>query len=418
MNEYGDHFAIVGAKIVDVVNGGTPTMNVFIEGGRISKIFPDSGKDITDDAIVIDGRGKYLIPGLWDMHAHLTIWPEFTGSIANLLVATGVTSVRDMGGQLEDVLTLRKKLLRLDTLGPRLWIAGPIIDGSPRIMEEDPQLGLTDISISVDTPTEALQTVDYLREQGVDFIKAYEMLRPDVFTALVQRAQVYELPAAGHLPIRMTIPEVLEVGQYDIQHLGGVCSGMKYECGPNPADLLARQISVLDESAPEHGASDAIGGRGISLAMKVLKAVSIDPSSQDSKRRRELIKIFVEKNTWHTPTLVNKVGFRALGFEHDPAWLNTFNYLPPSRQAQSKKLRENKDDTLDTEAWSQWSLETVGEMHEAGVKILAGTDCPPTPFLYAGICSSLRAASYGSCWNVAAGCLANSDCKSSRIFQY
>ena len=363
--------AIVGVTVIDIFTGSKAVQDVLIKGEKIVQMGLHGTLDFSADIQTINAHGKYVIPGLCDMHAHMTIWPEFTDRISTLFITNGITSVRDMGGQLDDILAFRKQASQRGAVAPRLWIAGPIIDGSPRILEADPQLGRTDISVLAETPEEAADLVDQLVEHDIDFVKAYEMLRPDVFTALLKRAQTHQLPAAGHLPIRMTIPQVLDVGPYDIQHLGGVCSGMKFESVTNPQHLLAEKVAILDKYRPEES--------GMDLAMKVLTTVPAEPSKQDSNRLKALIETFVEKDIWHTPTLVTKIRFNALGGDDNSCWLKTFQYLPKVRQIQSQVAREKNKVDPNTEAWNEWTLKTVSQMHEAGVNLLAGTDCPPTP---------------------------------------
>ena len=367
-----NNLVIKNVTIIDIHTGAKAVQSIVIKDEKIAQIGSLDSLDFPPDAYVIDGSGQYAIPGLCDMHVHLTAWPEFKEKISGLFIANGVTSVRDMGGALDDILAFREKATQPGAVAPRLWVAGPIIDGSPPIMKEEPQFNMPNISVTVDTPYEANQLVDELVKQGIDFIKGYEMLRPEVFTALLQRAQAHQLQAAGHLPIRMTIPEVLAVGQYDIQHLGGVCSGMKYECVTNPQDLLDDRVAILDECTHENG---------VELVMKILKNIPVKASEQDVDRRAELIQLFVEKGTWHTPTLVNGVGFRLLGFEDDANWLSGFRYLPKERQATSQEFREKQEENAE----KQWTLETAGQMHAAGVKFLAGTDSPPTPLYVPGL---------------------------------
>ena len=362
--------AVTGITVIDIYTGSKTVQDLLVKGEKIVQIGASGSLHISEETKVIDGSGQYAIPGLCDMHVHLTAWPEFKDQVSALFVAVGVTSVRDMGGKLEDILAFREKATKPEFVAPRLWIAGPIIDGSPPIMKEEPEYGLVDLSVAVDTPEEAKQLVDELVKEGVDFIKAYEMLRPEVFTALLEQAQSHKLQAAGHLPIRMTIPEVLSIGPYDIQHLGGVCSGMKYECVTNMEELLVDRVAVLDGCEEEHG---------VELAMKILNTIPVDTNDIDAARRASLIELFVDKGTWHTPTLVNSVGFKLLGFEKDSDWLSGFQYLPAERQEESLALRASSENKTDQDAWKQWKLETVGEMHRAGVKFLAGTDCPPLP---------------------------------------
>ena len=376
-----DRFAIVDVTVINIYNGEKNVKDIIIEDERIASMNEPGTANIPPEIRVIDGGGKYAIPGLWDAHVHMTVWPEFTDRISALFIANGITCVRDMGGRLEDVLDFRQQCNQPGVAAPRVWMAGPIVDGTPRITdggEHGP-----DMAVEVNTPEEAIDLVDTLVEKGIDFIKPYEMLRPEVFKALVQRTQQHHhLPACGHLPIRMTIPEVLDVGPYDIQHLGGICAGMKYDCTINSRQLSADRTAILDSCSG--------GERGVDVLMKVINATELTPEEQDSDKIDALIQLFVEKGTWHTPTLVTKVGFRELGFDDDPFLTETLSYLPGFRQDNALAIRESTDDPVKLDSFRQWNLKIVGQMHDAGVKFLSGTDCPAYPGFTPGFCLHLE----------------------------
>lgn len=372
--------AISSVTVIDVHTGQKDIMDILIKEDRIAELGLSGTLDFPPETPVINAVGQYAIPGLWDMHIHMTVWPECIDSIAALMIANGITSVRDMGGCLEDVLSFREKTRQDGFVSPRVWMAGPIVDGSPRIADGGGHG--PDISVEVNTSDEAILMVDALVKQGIDFIKPYEMLRPDVFNALVQRAQHYNLPASGHLPIRMTIPQALEAGPYDIQHLGGLCASMKYSSVNNAARILDDKIAILDTHEP--------GMCGADVAMRILSSIIVTPEEQDSARIAELIQVFVEKDTWHTPTLVLTAGVQALQFDEDPYYLDTTHYLPELRQHKLQTARGSTEDPLNVNDWRDWHIKIVGQMHRAGVKLLAGTDCPPIPDFTPGFCLHLE----------------------------
>lgn len=374
-------FAITGATVVDISNGSKNMFDILIEGERIKNIVPQGQLNISAKTHTVDATGQYVIPGLWDAHVHMTAWPEMRDQLAVLYIANGITSVRDMGGRLEDILSFRARASEEDAVAPRMWIAGPIVDGAPRITDGGDHG--PDMAVEVCTPEEAVALVDDLVAQGVNFIKPYEMLLPEVFKALVQRAQHYHhLPACGHLPIRMTIPEVLEVGQYDIQHLGGICAGIKYDCSINSKRLAADRRAVLDGCA--HGES------GVDLLIKILNSTEVTPEEQDTDRIADLIQLFVEKGTWHTPTLIIVAGHRELKLTNDPFVTDTLRYLPESRRKKVIEAQNSTADPIKLDQWRRWNFEVVGQMHAAGVKFLAGTDCPAFPDYTPAFCLHLE----------------------------
>jgi imidazolonepropionase-like amidohydrolase len=352
---------IAGGSVIDIENGTRAKRDVLVDGEKIVAVGSAAAMTLDKDVRTIDAQGKFIIPGLWDAHIHMTIWPEFAHQLSALLVANGITSVRDMGGQIDDVVALRKHNAQKGVVGPRMWIAGPIIDGQPHMAQS--------YGVEVRSTEEAEALVDTLVERGVDFVKLYEMLPPDVFKALVTRAQqVHQLPAAGHIPQRMTIAEVLDIGQYDIQHLGGTGSGMKYDCildsccGPDREAILAAR-------KPEES--------GVDLLLKVGAASTMSPEDMDPEKIDRLIDLFVEKNTWHTPTLTGCVRFRDLGLRDDPFVTDRLHYLPSPRKEAALAMQDPQQDPTNVYKFGTWSLDVVGRLHKAGVKLLAGTDSPP-----------------------------------------
>jgi len=352
---------ISGATVIDIHTGAKDRKDILIHGEKIVAIGLVGSLEVPDGTERVDASGKYVIPGLWDAHIHMTIWPEYTHELSTLLVANGITSVRDMGGKIEDVVALRDYNRRKDVVAPRMWIAGPIIDGAPHMVRS--------YGVEVNSPEEAVDLVDTLVEQGVDFIKLYEMLLPEVFSALVERAQHhYHLPAAGHIPQRMTISEVLEVGRYDVQHLGGTGSGMKYDCVLDHCPMPDRK-TILDSKTSQES--------GLDLLMKVTGAAEITPDDMDPEKIAALIQLFVKEGTWHTPTLVAGVRFSDLGLTEDSFATDTVQYLPKARQQAAIDIQNPKDDPTNVYKFGPWSLQIVKQMHSAGVKLLAGTDSPP-----------------------------------------
>lgn len=176
----------------------------------------------------------------------------------------------------------------------------------------------------------------------------------------------------------MTIPEILDLGQYDIQHIvGGSCGGMGFECSEQHEQLMADKLAILATADPEVSGTD--------LMNEIIRTADLDPAELNSVRRAELIQMFVEQDTWHTPTLVVMAGFRTLGLEKNVNWLKAFDSLPEDYQRKAQ-AHQKGDENAHTVTWGSWYLETVGEMHKAGVKFLAGTDCPPVHSYTPGSC--------------------------------
>ena len=200
---------------------------VVIENGRITAV----GRAVHEvvppvGAKIVDGRGRFLIPGLWDAHAHLS----HAGPAAlAAYVAHGVTSVRDLGGRLDRVLAWRRRIENGELVGPRLFTAGPNVEGawwldmvtgflqrdsalnvSP-FLENSPRMRLADAS-------DAIRVVDSLAQLGVDYIK-FRNVRADEFRAIAAGARRRGLPLMGHAPAGVPLADAAEAGVASIEHM-------------------------------------------------------------------------------------------------------------------------------------------------------------------------------------------------------
>jgi imidazolonepropionase-like amidohydrolase len=212
-----DVIAITAVTVIDTSAArAIPNRTVTIRNGTIVSVA--AGDTPTAGARRIDGRGKFLIPGLWDMHAHHQMTGE---SSLPLFVVNGVTGTRDMGADLEFILRLRQRTASGQVLGPRIIAAGPILDDRP----PDWPYRLT-----VRTADEARKAVQLLKERGVDFVKVHDRTPPEAYAAIAEEARRQGLPFAGHLPRGITFEAAAAAGQRSIEHLAGLrmfnqCSG-------------------------------------------------------------------------------------------------------------------------------------------------------------------------------------------------
>ncbi|MCX2743781.1 amidohydrolase family protein [Mangrovivirga sp. M17] len=180
--------------------------DVLIKNGVIKEI----GINIINQAAIeIDGKGKYLMPGLTDMHIHLFDQHQMKNIWMLLLLVNGVTSVRDMAGE-PGKLVLRDKIKNNEVLAPNIYQAGPIING----MDNPPTL------IVASTPEEGRKQVIEQKKTGYDFIKVYDDLNKETYLAILDEAQKQAIPVVGHLPIAISIEEALNK-QSSIEHLTG-----------------------------------------------------------------------------------------------------------------------------------------------------------------------------------------------------
>ena len=209
--------AITRVNVVDVTDGRIiPNSTVVVDGTTIASVTPNGKAPAT--AQVVDGHDLFLIPGLWDMHAHT----EASGEAwLPLYVANGVTGIRDMGSALDYILRMRDETASGRILGPRIFAAGPILDDAP---------GDWPFRMRVKTVDEGRAAVRLLKKRGVDLIKVHDNTPPPVFYAIADEARRQNLPLAGHVPRGLTTEQVVDAGQRSIEHLsnGDVwrrCSG-------------------------------------------------------------------------------------------------------------------------------------------------------------------------------------------------
>ena len=207
---------------------------IVVEAGRIAHVGekprPSPG------ALEVDGTGKYLIPGLWDMHTH----HQMTGvESLGLYVANGVVGTRDMGSDADFILPLRERIRRGETFGPVIVAAGPILDAAPPGWPYRRR---------VETPEQGREAVRKLKGGGVDFIKVHDHTGREAFFAIADESARLGLPFAGHVPARVSVDETAAAGMKSIEHLAN--SRVYLECAGTPSGYsLARCRSLFQRLA-------------------------------------------------------------------------------------------------------------------------------------------------------------------------
>jgi imidazolonepropionase-like amidohydrolase len=361
--------AITHVTVIDMT-GAAPRADqtVVIQKDRIVNIGDSNTVVIPRGAQILDARGKFLIPGLTDMHIHLTAAGEPDGSrkfMLPLLLANGITSVRDMGGYLESLNPLREEIAEGNRLGPRIVTPGPYLDGSPPSFQP---------SLVVTNAVEASEDVHELVALGVDFIKVQSILSRDAYFAIAQAAQREHIIFVGHVPDRVTAAEAADAGQHSIEHLTNVLRG----CSHDEPKLIREQffITATQQSPRQSRARES----------RWLNRLLHDYSPE---KAAALFAKFKEKDVWQTPTLVllKNDAFPAL---ENAAISDARAKFIPSRTLDTwKKSRTDQMKTVspqDSELHAQLlrkSMDLVAQMQKTGVKILAGTDSP-APYVFPG----------------------------------
>ncbi len=195
--------------VIDVVKGTTtPKRSILIHGDRIVTL----GGEIAAarHAEIVNGAGKFVLPGFWDMHVHLTRRDELP-----LYPAYGVTGVRDMGSDYERVKAWRTDVEKSQFVGPHIETCGPLVDGFP---SSDPNLPVKMIR----SPAEARALFDRLDGQQVDFIGVSSRLPREAYFALIERARKYYSLVAGDVPATVSVMEAIDARQKSIEHMSGI----------------------------------------------------------------------------------------------------------------------------------------------------------------------------------------------------
>jgi hypothetical protein len=214
-----------------------PNQSILIRGDRIAAIGP--GLQAPKGSQAVEAAGRFVIPGLWDMHVHLT-----QRELLPFYLAQGVTGVRDMGGDSERVKEWRDQTENGTLIGPHIETCGPPIDGFP---SDDPKLTVR----VVRSPNEARSVYDRLDDNKVNFIAVQSRLPRDAYFALIERARKYYSPVAGSLPATVSALEAVDNRQSSIDRMSGIllaCSTEERKLrGPRALALERRDWAAFQD---------------------------------------------------------------------------------------------------------------------------------------------------------------------------
>jgi imidazolonepropionase-like amidohydrolase len=303
-------------------------MTVIISNRHFTSVAPAAQAKLPPDAEIIDGTGKFVIPGLWDMHVHLTMVTEHACPV---LIANGVTGVRDMGGSLEIIDWIRQRITDETIPGPRIFRAGPFVDGA--------KPGVAD-RLVVWNADDGRKAVGLLKAKGVDFIKVHNGTPPEAFFALLKEAAAKRIPVAGHIPVEVDPAAAIDAGYNSIEHIVSLFEG--------PVRKKVAQGSTQEAAIAEFTDDEA----------------------------KKLARLMVKRNAWFDPTLImywsiaHQADFRE---QPDPRDRYTsksarefWKFFPdrPSTPEARKKMDEG----------FTRALQITGILHSEKVRFLVGTD--------------------------------------------
>jgi hypothetical protein len=274
--------SVVHVTVIDVTTGAElKDQTVTLDGDRIASVAPSTDQDAARPGAV-DGKGAFLIPGLWDMHVHVHDVDELP-----LYIANGVTGIRIMSGN-RDTAAMRADLAR-GSPSPQFYLASAIVDGNPPTWPG---------SILVKKPDDARRAVDEVKAGGADFIKVYSGIPHNAYLALAEEAKRQQISFAGHVPDAVTVQEASAAGQRSMEHL----LGMAEACSKDQERLTAAAQRI--QFFRERFQIEAEGYR-----------------SFDAVKCHALFEEFKANQTWQVPTLTVRRMWGMLGqskFTSDP----------------------------------------------------------------------------------------------------
>ncbi|WP_375417236.1 amidohydrolase family protein [uncultured Hymenobacter sp.] len=341
-------------NVVDVVSGRVlPDQVVALAGGRIARVGPAAGARLVARQTV-DGRGRYLLPGLWDMHVHFRGGDSLAAANQKLLplfLAHGITTVRDAGGDLTPSIRQWQAQLEAGRLaGPRIFTSGPKIDGPEAYWPG---------SLEVETPAQISRALDSLQRLKVDYVKIYDSkISGAAFLGTIAEAERRGLKTTGHMPYSVTLGEAVRQGLDATEHLYYVfkaCSGQEDSLTalvqaslktPKPLGLFAMLPAVYDTYRPAAAA--------------------------------RIFRLMAARGTAVVPTLfIGQTLARLPDNDHARDTLRA--YIDPRIQATyARRLASARQQSAAARAFTR-KLETkflslVPQMQAAGVTVLAGSD--------------------------------------------
>ncbi len=335
---------IRNVTVVDVERSGLIAgRDVLIAGEKIERIAPAGGID-RPDARAVDGSGLYLMPGLFDAHVHLSAGVDTFGP---MLLAGGVTCVRDTGAATEHIIAIRAAALSGNADLPQIVCTGAIIDGDPPVWP---------FSEPCDEPEEARAAVRKLAAAGVDQIKVYSLLKEDVFRAAVDEAHKLGLKATGHVPLDVSLQEAMDAGQDCVEHLTG----------------FEGEIAAITGWEPPQGAGSPFVAFG----------AWSDFSKVKPDRLRSLAARVGKAGTHQCPTIIVMKGIGHAANPDAAAGDPRMDYVPHSlRSFWSGPQYAAMGRHMDHAVKAMQAM--VRYLHEAGVPLMVGTDLA-NPYVFAG----------------------------------
>jgi len=345
-------------NIIDVEKGIViKDMNVFIKDAFITDIIPGNQQtNLPKSDTVINGKGKYLIPGLWDMHTHVFA-PD---QMFPLLVANGITGIRDMFDYIKNVSQWRNRMQTGSLLNIDLFVSGPIVDGPKPVWPG---------SVAVSNAEEGRTAVDSVKNKlKADFVKVYSLLSRESYFAIADEAKKQNIPFAGHVPNVITVTEAARSGQKSLEHLYGFI-----EATGDSSDFYFQY--------QQGNVKDTVW-KGRDYRRKFLLR-TFNP-----EKLKMVLKEMKGTGAWVSPTMTVNYGIAQMD---DTTLLNSsrMQYMGIFYRNFWDYRKDFRFKTFTEETFSLFKkefdlkLKIVKAIHDAGIPLIAGTDFP-NPHCYPG----------------------------------
>lgn len=355
-------YCIKNVNVIDPLEGLKKGVNVVVKGNKIHRIGKVGELKLSPKNVIIDGKNKYLIPGLWDSHVHFYFDQQLALHMPELFLSKGITSVRDTGGAFHYMDSIRQNALMHPKTHPRVKIAGPLIDGNFNVYDGSV---LPELSIRTRDVRESIAETEKLVVKGVDFLKAYEMLSPEQFEAIAAIAAREKLRLAGHVPLSMEITHAISLGLNSLEHI----KNLELEAVKNSDSMLLARRDMLHNKS-------LLSGRQLRANIhRAQKQFAVDNIAPDAYQN--ILDTIKKYNSYQVPTLsIYKVPIYKIFRE--PFWRKSFELLPKTTRDQWEKSLLGSNDKINQaqKAFSDWIQKTTGAMAEAEIPLMAGTDTP------------------------------------------
>ena len=340
---FGQDRGAIALSNVTIIEGtdNPPLKNATIvwRAGRITRVASDQKPP--KDATVIDGAGKYVIPFLWNNDLHGPAYDE-APPLLKELVANGVTTVRDMGALLADIVRLRDAIAAGRVFGPRLFVAGPLMEGPVPV-----QMGLI---VDLFSATQAHEEVRKLKAQEVDYIEVDTTLTPALYAAVADEARRQNLPLVGHIPAIISARNIVPAGQVNVEHLGG------------------RFLNVLIACSTDEPYFNQITARTYNEILAALR--------EKRQAKEPQFKADFDTRLLSTFSETKAKQLYASYAQHGIAQTPTLHVLKTLWESNKESNGLDEEDMKLGSRIFEKDLAVIGAMKRTGVPILAGTDGP------------------------------------------